>query len=118
MVTSAPLPGAEISTLRAPPFRCRAAPSRLRNFPVDSITTSAPSLPQRSEERRVGSDWSSDVCSSDLRCRDQYLARAALQVQGRAVPAAEFPGGLDHHVGAELAPVDLRWIPFGQHRDR
>src|SRR5205814_730758 len=43
---SAPLPGAEISTLRAPDFRCRAASSRARNLPVDSITRLTPSPAQ------------------------------------------------------------------------
>ena len=45
-VRSAPLPGAEMSTLRAPPLRCAAASSRARNFPVDSMTRLTPSAAQ------------------------------------------------------------------------
>src|SRR5690348_2766640 len=52
------------------------------------------------------------------RRRDQYLPGAALQVERGAVPSAELTGGLDHDVGAELAPVDLGRVPFGQHPDR
>src|SRR5260370_6571260 len=59
-VRSAPLPGAEMSTLRAPPVRCAGASSRARNF----------------------------------------------------------SGGLDDDAGAQLAPVDRRWVALGQDRDR
>jgi hypothetical protein len=48
MVASSPLAGAEMITLRALALRCRAAWSRLRKRPVDSITTSTPSPPQSS----------------------------------------------------------------------
>src|ERR1022692_1512840 len=86
MVTSTPLPGAEISTLRAPPFRCRAAPSRLRNFPVDSITTSAPSLPQsicagsRSDSTAMGVPSmisESGVCSTVRPSRPKVESKAS-----------------------------------------
>src|SRR5215471_6079932 len=53
-VRSAPLPGAEISTLRAPPLRCAATASRARNLPVDSMTMLAPSSPQ---SIAAGSRW-------------------------------------------------------------
>ena len=43
---STSLPGAEISTFRAPPFRCAPAVSLVRNLPVDSMTMSAPSAAQ------------------------------------------------------------------------
>ncbi len=55
-VRSAPLPGAEMSTLRAPPLRCAAASSRARNLPVASMTTLAPSSPQSIV---AGSRWDS-----------------------------------------------------------
>ena len=45
-VASSPLPGAETTTRDAPAFRWAAAWSRLRKWPVDSITTSTPSSPQ------------------------------------------------------------------------
>ena len=67
------MPGAEISTFLAPPFRCSAAPSRVRNLPVDSITMSASSLPQsiaagsRSDSTAIGTPSmliESGVCST------------------------------------------------------
>src|SRR5580692_8588225 len=50
--------------------------------------------------------------------RDQYLPRAALEMQLRALSGPELAGGLDHDVGAKLAPVDLCGVSLGQHRDR
>ena len=46
MVASTSLPGADRTTLRAPALRWRAASSRLRNFPVESTTMSAPTADQ------------------------------------------------------------------------
>src|SRR6266536_2421138 len=50
MVTSSPLAGAEMITLRAPASRCWAALSRSVKRPVDSITMSTPRSPQPSLE--------------------------------------------------------------------
>jgi hypothetical protein len=40
IVESMPLPGGEMSTFAAPAVRCAAAAARVRNTPVDSMTTS------------------------------------------------------------------------------
>ena len=58
IVASTPLPGAEMRTFLAPPLRCSAAWSRVRNLPVDSMTTSTPYFAQyrrvREEATRLG----------------------------------------------------------------
>ncbi|SRR6266566_7963628 len=51
------------------------------------------------------------------RSREQHLARAALEVTGGIVPGAEL-GGLDHDLGAEVAPVDFRGVAVREDRDR
>src|SRR3546814_11313603 len=63
-------------------------------------------------EMRI-SDWSSDVCSSDL--RDQHLLGAALQVFAGGLLGGEDAGALQHHVDAQLAPRQLRRVALGQH---
>ena len=60
MVMSSFFAGAEIRTLRAPASRCFCAPSRSRNFPVDSITTSTP----RSAHGRFAGSRSLKTCIS------------------------------------------------------
>src|ERR1035441_5402488 len=51
---------------------------------------------QRSEERRVGSDWSSDVCSSDLDSlrTGRPFARYQRGVLSRSVTAHSFPSSI------------------------
>src|ERR1035441_3895874 len=75
-----------------------------------SIATAAPfSLLRitRSEERRVGSDWSSDVCSSDLHAqfggRGARTLEVARTLRAELIPFNRYGGAFfvaaDHEIG-------------------
>src|SRR6266496_5179798 len=108
MVTSSPLAGAEMITLRAPALRCRAALSRSVKRPVDSITMSTPRSPQlscdgsRSAEARIGlpstliedSSKRSEEHTSELQSRRDLVCRLLLekkQTQNRPANQASRP---------------------------
>src|SRR3546814_15358478 len=59
------------------------------------------------------SDWSSDVCSSDLRDRQGFWAkRASLANRGDAAPKPLFP----RHVETRR-PWDMRWYKYHAQRE-
>ena len=48
---------------------------------------------------------------------DDHLARPGLEVLGGARAVAEEPGGLDHDLGADVAPRQRGRVGLGEHRD-
>ena len=64
----------------------------------------------------VHADYERDVRALRGR-RDDHLLGSAFEVLGRALAVGEEAGGLDHHVGAELAPGQVGGVALGEHLD-
>src|SRR6266511_2935453 len=121
MVTSSPLAGAEMITLRAPALRCRAALSRSVKRPVDSITMSTPRSPQlscdgsRSAEARIGlpstliEDSSKLTSPSSTPKVESYFSRCArVRLSVRSLTATTSTSPLPRPAASRAARYKLR----------
>src|ERR1039458_8800784 len=114
-------------TVSASHWRIASGITRSPRTPANSVVSTScrvygsghfPRLPvQRSEERRVGSDWSSDVCSSDLpledRLGDHQISQDAGELGGEYLLPGVWLWALSPVAGTVI--VDI--APFFQFTD-